>query len=87
MKYNGIHRDIPVFMGFTTLRHARCISIDENIQYISARHGAGHSCVRQARIAGGRRLAVLAQPAPRRGLAVSGLNDDVWIYCSCYFPG
>jgi len=29
MKYNGIHRDIPVFMGFTTLRHARCISIDE----------------------------------------------------------
>jgi len=51
MKYNGINRDIPVFMGFTTLRHARCISIDENIQYISARHGAGHSCARQARIA------------------------------------
>ena len=50
MKYNGIHRDIPVFMGFTTLRHARCISIDENIQYISARHGADHSCARQVRM-------------------------------------
>jgi hypothetical protein len=87
MKYNGINRDIPVFMGFTTLRHARCISINANIQYISARQGTGHSCARQARIADGERLADLAQPAPRRGLAGSCLNDDVWIYCSCYFPG
>jgi hypothetical protein len=29
MKYNEINRDIPVFMGFTTLHHAHCISIDE----------------------------------------------------------
>jgi hypothetical protein len=68
MKYNGINRGIPVFMEFTTLRHAHCISIDEK-NSARQRPPCGRSLVCQTgQVAGVGRLAVLAQPAPQRGL-------------------